>query len=122
MLPSPIRLDLRSVPDFFATAKRKSVRGFGLWWTPQLATSADSPALSPGSLMKLAIIVSKKHGGAVQRVKIKRMWRARLIELWQQYPALFERPQNVVVVPFGPRVPELNELEQSFRSVLGSTK
>lgn len=126
MLPSPLRLNLRAVPQFFERAQRVSGRGFGLWWMPQKVETLPHPAEESGpselAQAKFAIVVPRKLGRGAQRVKIKRQWRERLITLWKESPDLFETPHNVVVVAFRSRVPSIDELRDMIQSVLGLQK
>lgn len=110
MLPSYLRLDLRSLPDFFSTAKTKKGDHFLLrFQAASTVPLSSTPTTDVLLLTRLAIVVPKRFGDASQRVKIKRWARQAIIELSQQQSSLFTDPYSVVFI--------LNRPVKSYQAV-----
>lgn len=90
MFPSSFRLNLRQESDFFASAH--SINGQFL----RVLFDQSPPSPSPDRL-RLAVIVPKRHGQAVQRNQTKRFIRAATMAIKQEFPAVFDLPYAVVV-------------------------
>jgi len=91
MLPKNIRPNLRQNTDFFKEAESLSSRHLRLLFR----RNPDEQKL------KLAFIVSKRHGGAVQRVKTKRQLRHASMAIKQELPALFALPYSSAILVKG---------------------
>jgi len=111
MLPKTIRLNLRQYPDFFADADSLASRRLRILFKENFIDRE----------LRLAIIVPKRHGGAVQRVKTKRQLRHASMTVKQEQPKLFTLPYSVaLLVRGGPQNYQLykQEVEQLLSQLI----
>jgi ribonuclease P protein component len=96
---SPARLRLRTQRHFRAVYQRGR-RASGQWMTvvallrPQHARASTSTSANPAG-PRLGVSVSKEHGGAVRRNKLKRLLRETFRLERQQFPKVLD----VVLIP-----------------------
>ncbi len=105
MLPSSLRLDLRAWPEFFTNPKIKKTPHLTFLWQG-----------NPVQQLQVAVVVKKTFGGAVERVKIRRVIRSAIIRLWKTNPDLFHPSVGVVIIPRRP-VTSQAECEREIASV-----
>lgn len=89
MLPRPLRLDLRHLPDFFDRAEKQ--------YGPLLSFRYLKPTTAVHQA-RWAIIVPKSVGLGVQRAQIKRRVRHALTSWLRQQSPDFMVPESVVVL------------------------
>jgi ribonuclease P protein component len=111
MLPSHLRLDLRHFLDFFSQAKNISAPHLRILYQPHLTDKQAPPSL------QFAVIVPKRHGKAIVRVKTKRRVRHAILTLSKELPAVFALPYSVAVLVKGPPQ-EYTIYEQELRQLL----
>ena len=96
---APARLRLRTQRHFRVVYQRGR-RASGQWMTvvallrPQNARASSSTSANPGGA-RLGVSVSKEHGGAVRRNKLKRLLRESFRLERQQFPKVLD----VVLIP-----------------------
>ena len=96
MLPSFLRFPLRKNSQFFSEAQSVNERHLRVLYSP-LSQNAAQDSSSKESGLQLAIIVPKRHGNAVERVKTKRLIRSAINELQKAQSPVFALPYSVVV-------------------------
>jgi len=109
MLPQPFRFAVRKNPQFFELADSFNERHIRLLYL-------ENDVFTESGL-KLAIVVPKRHGGAVVRVKTKRFLRSIVNELSKELPAVFTLPYSVVIFVKG-RPQEFAQYKQELEKLL----
>lgn len=89
MLPQQFRFAVRKNPQFFEEADSLNERHLRLLYVKNDIFVENG--------LKLAMVVPKRHGGAVVRVKTKRILRALINELSKEQPPVFALPYSVVI-------------------------
>jgi ribonuclease P protein component len=109
MLPPHLRFSVRQTPQFFEQALSYNEHHIRLLYLRNDVFTESG--------LKLAIVVPKRHGGAVARVKTKRLLRSAINELSKELTAVFALPYSVVIFVKG-RPQEHEQYKQELEKLL----